>query len=74
MLYIYEVMKLVGYLIIKHVIKKHKAQATTRYQNYLHRMKNNKVMRSQSYNVKMVYPPLMCHVGQKHECNLPDPF
>ena len=33
MLYIYEVMKLVGYLIMK------------------------KVMRSQSYRVKMLYPP-----------------
>ena len=48
MLYIHEVMKLVGY-IIKYVIKKHKEHATPWYQNYLHRMKNNKVMRSHSY-------------------------
>ena len=29
MLYIYEVMKLVRYLIMKHVIKKHKEYSTT---------------------------------------------
>ena len=57
MLYIYEVMKLVGYIIIKHVIKKHKEYSTTWYQHYLDRMKNNKAMRSQSYKVKIVYPP-----------------
>ena len=42
MLYIYEVMKLVGYLIMKHVIKKHKEYSTTLYQNCLHMMKNKK--------------------------------
>ena len=46
MLYIYEVMKLLGYIIIynniKHVIKKHKDHATTWYQNYLHKMKITK--------------------------------
>ena len=57
MLYIYEVMKLVGYIINKHAIKKHKEYSTTWYQNCLHKMKNKKVMRSQSYKVKMVYPP-----------------
>ena len=57
MLYIYEVMKLVGYLIMKHVIKKHKEYSTTWYQNCLHMIKNKKVMRSQSYKVKMVYSP-----------------
>ena len=57
MLYIYEVMKLVGYLIMKHAIKKHKEYSTTCYQNCLHMMKNKKVMRSQSYKEKMLYPP-----------------
>ena len=56
MLYIYEVMKLVGYIIIKYVFKKHKELVTTWYQNCLHKMKNQ-VMGSQSYKVKMVYPP-----------------
>ena len=41
MRYIYAVMKLVGYIIIKHIIKKHKEHATTWYQNYVHKMKNN---------------------------------
>ena len=58
MLYFYAVMKLVGDIIIKHVIKKHKEHATTWYQNYLHKMKNSKVMRSQIYKVKWYIPPL----------------
>ena len=50
MVYIYDVMKLVRYIIInKQVFKKHKEYATTRYQNYLHKM------RSQNYKVKMLY-------------------
>ena len=42
MLCIYEVMKLVGYIVIKHVIKKHKEHATTWYQNNPHNIKNYK--------------------------------
>ena len=53
---IYEVMKLVGYdkLVIKSTKK---PKATTRDQSHRQRMKNNKVMRSQIYKVKMAYSP-----------------
>ena len=69
MLYIYDVMKIVGYIIIKHV-SKHKEQTTTRYQNYRQRIKNNKDMRPQIYKVKMVYP-LPLGRGQTEDQSVP---
>ena len=42
----YNFNEIVGVSAIKHIIRKHKEQATALYQNYLHRMKDNKVMRS----------------------------
>ena len=39
-------MKLLVCVRIKHIIRKHKEQATAWYQNYLYRVKDNTVMKS----------------------------
>ena len=60
MLYNYEVMNLVGHIIMKYVIKKHKEYSTTRYQNCLYMMKNKKsyeVTNLQGKNVISPPPP-----------------
>ncbi len=45
-LYMYNFNEIVGVYTLKHIIRKHKEQATAWYQNYRHWMKDNKVMRS----------------------------
>ena len=53
----YNFNEIVGMYTIKHIIRKHKEQASAWDQNDLHRMKDNKFMRSLTAHRIIVYPP-----------------